>query len=249
MTLRDDAILVCGFIYGTVKDIPGPVVAAMDRLQLASLHEGDEITHEIKYPVVVKMDERPAPIKVHLEPHVTSPAEFTPPPLPPVETKEVKKALTKENKEEIIRLYNEGKSAGQIQQEFKERDILFTCGTVYYTLKGAGVQTRPSGAEMKKAAKLEREKAENPEPVKPVEKPFVPVPADKLSRDHKDYAGQREDKTLNVTDLPDILKMRSNGLPDIRIARSYGVEPEYLTRFLILHKDTPVDNGNSAGNF
>lgn len=62
-------------------------------------------------------------------------------------------------------------------------------------------------------------------PPPPVEPP--PRPKDNLS----EYIGERTDRTLVDHDWGDIQKMRYNGLPDARIAKSYGIGLDYLMRF------------------
>lgn len=63
-------------------------------------------------------------------------------------------------------------------------------------------------------------------------KPRKDTPVFKLIYDHVDYAGVREDYTLVPSDWGDIQKMRYNGLPDERIAKSYGIGKDYLMRFI-----------------
>lgn len=55
---------------------------------------------------------------------------------------------------------------------------------------------------------------------------------DTLIEKHSDYVGQRTDATLVATDYGDIKRMRTNGMPDARIAKSYGVEMDYLQNFM-----------------
>lgn len=72
------------------------------------------------------------------------------------------------------------------------------------------------------------------------------TPPEKLSRDHREYVGVREDYTLVETDWGDIKTMRKNGLPEARIAGSYQVGVDYLRRFVT--KMEAVDKA-SSGNF
>lgn len=60
------------------------------------------------------------------------------------------------------------------------------------------------------------------------------------------YAPPREDFTLTDSDWKEIKLMRSNGLPDVRIARSLGVEHDYLLRFAArkLDEEAEVQRGN-----
>lgn len=68
--------------------------------------------------------------------------------------------------------------------------------------------------------------------VEPINQQVTPVIRDNPN----EYIGQRTDGALIDADYGDIKKMLSNGLPKIRVARSYGVTEERLSAFIDRHK-------------
>lgn len=76
--------------------------------------------------------------------------------------------------------------------------------------------------------------------------PRIDTPPDRLIEDHKDFIGQRDDRILLDSDWGDIQKMRYNGLPDTRIAKSYSVTEEYLLNFI---KIMEAKDAAKSGNF
>lgn len=73
--------------------------------------------------------------------------------------------------------------------------------------------------------------------VKPPEHKVIPEP-----EENNDYAGERLDGLLLKADLPDVTKMLRNGLPEIRVARHYGVTLKELQEYLKDHKAQPQGN-------
>lgn len=110
-------------------------------------------------------------------------------------------------------------------------------------------EARAAAAERLKARiasgtfKRHNDKSETPSVPAP---PRVDTPPDRLIEDHKDFIGQRDDRILLDSDWGDIQKMRYNGLPDIRIAKSYRVAVEYLANYI---KKMEAQDSAKSGNF
>lgn len=112
------------------------------------------------------------------------------------------KRLTKDQKDSICKRYAAGESVPDLV-------VAFGCNinTIYYTLKKGNVKMRPKYMNQPKpvAASIEHT---DPEP------------------------SARDDVTLNDSHWRDIKAWRNNDFPMARIAKSLGVDMDYLDRFI-----------------
>lgn len=102
-----------------------------------------------------------------------------------------------------------------------------------YTLSEEAKITRRASLEKARAARTAKRLSVSPadDEDTPPRATRINTPPDVLIEKHKDYIGEREDATLVDEDWGDIKKMRANGLPEERIAKSYGVGRLYLAHF------------------
>lgn len=164
------------------------------------------------------------------------------------------KKLSPEEKHAIITRYpiREGFPAGE---STKALSIEFDTSqaTVIATLHKAGVAMRPSAAMVNKAKaagnwpRPQDEDTDTPTPATTLP-PRRDTPPDKLIHEHTEYVGARTDGLLVDHDWGDIKKMRNNGAPLERIAKSYGVEQDYLIRFVEL-QDAKEESRAKTKNF
>lgn len=102
-------------------------------------------------------------------------------------------------------------------------------------------EVRAAAAERMKAMHA-RKKAEKeggtPRPVETTPKPFTPVPADKLVRDHSGYAGRRDpNQPLLDSDWPDIKNMLNVKRMSIsQVASDYDVTFGTMRSFIDTHE-------------
>lgn len=238
---RDDVVLLCGFILGNAHALPDRIESAIGRLLLSD-HIPD-VTKKVKPAEIgggnhfVEGDKMVEDVSKNNEELNTSGEHDQ-----ELNTSETKKyvKLTADQKEEAVLRYNAGETVTQIHESFG-----CSAGPVTAALKAAGVKMRPNAIQQRQLDKKGADRQEFDTTV-PKIKPYASIDdegrvqvvaprkdsdPDTLIQEHSEYLGERTDGTLEDKDWGDIQKMRYNGLPDARIAKSYGIGLDYLQRF------------------
>ncbi len=226
MNSRDNAMLLCGFILGSTKEIPPIIQQAIDRTMSVFSPSSDGPKEGVEKAEIL--------IPVRETEEEAGPEEQSAPKQKP------KARLTPEQKEEICLRYDAGETSSALAIEYD-----CSCSHVGNILKAAGVEMRPSIAEIKRRKAAEKNnpisddsESESPSPPEPEaitpEKPYVPVPAEKLISDHSEYAGKRDPgQPLEDTDWPDIDAMLNQRRMSIsQVASAYDVQFGTMSSFI-----------------